>query len=269
MTYRSTSWRFSVWAALALVAFFLAGCVTTTDSRFSREADRQEAIADYVQLATAYIGQGNLDRARHHLDRALDLDSDNAGALAAMGLIYNAEGEPELAEKSFRDAISSDAGYTRARVYYGAFLYGQGRMDDAAAQFRAASRDTDYKDRGSVFFNLGMTQERLDQLENASTSYRRAVELTRGDARSLLALSRVLTEQGKFSAASRYYARLTTMMQRNERLRHSPESLLTGIRIALHLNDRNQEASLALQLKNNFPESVEYQRYKALISNGQ
>ena len=85
MTYRSTSWRFSVWAALALVAFFLAGCVTTTDSRFSREADRQEAIADYVQLATAYIGQGNMDRARHHLDRALDLDSDNAGALAAMG----------------------------------------------------------------------------------------------------------------------------------------------------------------------------------------
>ena len=46
------------------------------------------------------------------------------------------------------------------------------------------------------------------------------------------------------------------------------ESLLTGIRIAHHLNNRNQEASLALQLKNNFPESVEYQQYKALMSNG-
>jgi len=268
VTYRSTSWRLSVIAALTLVASLVTGCVTTTDSRFSREADRQEAIADYVQLATAYIGQGNLERARHHLERALDLDSDSAGALAAMGLIYNAEGEAALAEKSFKRAISSDSDYTRARVYYGAFLYGQGRMEEAVGQFRLAARDTEYKDRGSVFFNLGMTQERLQDVEGATASYRRAVELTRGDARSLLALSRVLAEQGEFNAASRYYARLSMMMQKNDRLRHSPESLLTGIRIAHHLNNRNQEASLALQLKNNFPESVEYQQYKALMSNG-
>ncbi|MBW0146012.1 type IV pilus biogenesis/stability protein PilW [Marinobacter arenosus] len=250
-----------------LAALFVTGCVTTTDSRFSREADRQEAVEDYVQLATAYIGQGNLDRARHHLDRALDLDSDSPKAKAAMGLVYNAEGEAELAESSFKEAISSDPGYTRARVYYGAFLYGQGRMEDARNQFRAASRDTEYKDRGSVFFNLGMTQERLDELDNAATSYRRAVELSRGDARSLLALSRVLADQGDFNSAARYYSRLSSMMQRDERLRHSPESLLTGIRIARHLDNRNQEASLALQLKNNFPESVEYQQYKVLISN--
>ena len=266
MTYRSTNRHYSV-VALMMAVLFVTGCVTTTDSRFSREADRQEAIEDYVQLATAYIGQGNLDRARHHLERALDLDSDSAAARAAMGLVYNAEGEAELAESSFKRAISSDPGYTRARVYYGAFLYGQGRMDDSRDQFRAASRDTEYPDRGSVFFNLGMTQERLDEPDNAATSYRRAVELTRGDARSLLALSRVLADQGDYDSAARYYTRLSSMMQRNDRLRHSPESLLTGIRIARHLDNRNQEASLALQLKNNFPESVEYQQYKVLISN--
>ncbi|MBW7469608.1 type IV pilus biogenesis/stability protein PilW [Marinobacter sp. M216] len=250
-----------------LAALFVTGCVTTTDSRFSREADRQEAVEDYVQLATAYIGQGNLDRARHHLDRALDLDADSPAAKAAMGLVYNAEGEAELAESSFKQAIATDQGYTRARVYYGAFLYGQGRIEEARDQFRAASRDTEYKERGSVFFNLGMTQERLDELDNAANSYRRAVELSRGDARSLLALSRVLADQGDYDAAARYYTRLASMMQRNDRLRHSPESLLTGIRIARHLDNRNQEASLALQLKNNFPESVEYQQYKVLISN--
>lgn len=266
MTYRSTIWRFSA-VALVWATLLVTGCVTTTDSRFSREADRQEAVDDYVQLATAYIGQGNLDRARHHLDRALALESESPSARAAMGLVYNAEGEPELAESSFERAIDSDAGYTRARVYYGAFLYGQGRMDEARDQFRAASRDTEYKDRGSVFFNLGMTQERLDELDNAEASYRRAVELSRGDARSLLALSRVLAEQGDYSAAARYYSRLSSMMQKNDRLRHSPESLLTGIRIARYLDNRNQEASLALQLKNNFPESVEYQQYKVLISN--
>lgn len=251
-----------------LLTLVITGCVTTTDSRFSREADREEALQNYVTLATAYIGQGNLDRARHHLERALKIDSDNPGARAAMGLIYNAEGEAELAEKNFRQAISEDPGYTRARIYYGAFLFGQGRMSDARDQFRAASRDTAYEDRGAVFFNLGMTQERLEEFESAVTSYRRAVELTRGDARPLLALARVSVELGNYDDAARYYSRLLSLMERNPRLVHSPESLLTGIRIARHIDDDSLEGTLALQLRNNFPESVEYQQYKVLISNG-
>ena len=84
---------------VVLLAMFVAGCVTNTDSRFAREADRDKAVRNYVQLGTAYIGQNNLERARHHLERALELSPDDPGALAAMGLIYNAEGEPELAER--------------------------------------------------------------------------------------------------------------------------------------------------------------------------
>jgi len=254
---------------VVLLAMFVAGCVTNTDSRFAREADRDKAVRNYVQLGTAYIGQNNLERARHHLERALELSPDDPGALAAMGLIYNAEGEPELAERSFRESLDSDQGYTRGRVYYGAFLYGAGRFEDSREQFLAASRDTSYNDRASVFFNLGLTEERIGNLEGATTAYRRAVELSRGDAKSLLALSRTLVESGELQAASRHYSRLMTLMQRNQNLRHSPESLFTGIRIARHQGDRNRESSLALQLKNNFPNSVEYQQYRVMTSNGQ
>ncbi|WP_193601661.1 type IV pilus biogenesis/stability protein PilW [Marinobacter salexigens] len=263
---KSVSGRLVTVAAL-LTALLLTGCVTTTDNRFSREADRQKAVDNYVQLASAYIGQGNIERARHHLDRALEIEPNSPQALAAQGLIYNSDGEPELAEASFKKAISRDSGYTRARVYYGAFLYAQERFEESRNQFRAASRDTNYKDRGAVFYNLGMTQERLGQKAEALVSYRRASELTRGDARSLLSLSRVMVETGDVAGASRYYGRLLSIMQRNPNLQHSPESLLTGIRIARQSGDRNQEASLVLQLKNKYPESVEYQQYKALISN--
>ncbi|EMP56665.1 type IV pilus biogenesis protein PilF (TPR repeat) [Marinobacter santoriniensis NKSG1] len=256
--------------ALILVGLAgLAGCVTTTNSPFAREADKQEAIHNYVKLATAYIGQGNFERARHHLDRALQIDPDNAAALSARGLVENANGETELADESFRKAIDSDPGYTRGRVYYGAFLYAQGRMEEARNQFRAASRDTEYKDRGSVFYNLGLTQEKLGEPDKAATSYRRAVELSRGDSRPLLSLSRVLVEEGNYQAASRYYSRLLSVIAHNKSIKHSAESLYTGIRIARHFNDRDQEASLALLLKNEYPESVEYQQYKVLISNGQ
>ncbi|MBQ0748456.1 MAG: type IV pilus biogenesis/stability protein PilW [Marinobacter sp.] len=263
---KSVGLRFSAVATL-LVALFVTGCVTTTDSRFSREADRHKAVENYVELATAYIGQGNVERARIHLDRALELAPENPQALAALGLIYNADGEPELAEKTFKKAISENPDYTRARVYYGAFLYSQGRLEESRNQFRAASRDTDYNGRGSVFYNLGMTQERLGELDEALVSYRRASELTRGDARSLLSLARVMVETGDVAGAARYYDRLLLMMQKNDGLVHSPESLLTGIRIARFLGDGNQESSMVLQLRNKYPESVEYQQYKALISN--
>jgi len=263
---KSVGIRFSA-AATLLVALFVTGCVTTTDSRFSREADSQKAVESYVELATAYIGQGNVERARLHLDRALELEPEDAHALATLGLIYNADGEPELAERTFKKAISNDPDYTRARVYYGAFLYSQGRMEESRDQFRAASRDTDYNGRGSVFYNLGMTQERLGELDDALVSYRRASELTRGDARSLLSLARVMVETGDVAGAARYYDRLLLMMQRSDGLVHSPESLLTGIRIARYLGDGNQESSMVLQLRNRYPESVEYQQYKALISN--
>ncbi|HTN35383.1 MAG TPA: type IV pilus biogenesis/stability protein PilW [Marinobacter sp.] len=268
MTIKTTS-RFFPTLVLVLATVFVTACVTTTDSRFSREADKQEAIDRYVKLATAYIAQGSYDRAKHHLDRALEIDSKNPAALAAMGLVLNAEGEEDLAEASFKRAISEDGGYTRGRVYYGAFLYGQGNIEGARDQFQIASRDTNYQERGSVFFNLGMTQERLGEQADAANSYRRSVELSRGDARSLLSLSRVLVEQGDWEAAARYYDRLILAMQKNQSLSHSPESLLLGIRIARHQNDHNREASLALQLKNNYPESAEYQQYRGLRANGQ
>ena len=57
------------------------------------------------------------------------------------------------------------------------------------------------------------------------------------------------------------------MMQGNTRLTHSAESLYTGIRIARYFGDKDQEASMALLLRNEFPESTEYQQYKVLIAN--
>ncbi|MDF0750646.1 type IV pilus biogenesis/stability protein PilW [Marinobacter sp. 71-i] len=255
--------------SVVLLAMFVTGCVTNTDSRFAREADRDKAVRNYVQLGTAYIGQNNLERARHHLERALELAPENPGALAAMGLVYNAEGESELAERSFKEALANNETYTRGHVYYGAFLYGERRFEDARDQFMAASRNTSYDDRASVFFNLGLTEERIGNLEGAVTAYRRAVDLSRGDPKSLMALSRTLVESGEYQAASRHYSRLMTLMQRNQNLRHSPESLYTGIRIARHFGERNKESSLGLLLKNNFPNSVEYQQYRVMMSNGQ
>ena len=250
---------------LLLVGLF-AGCVTVSDSRFAREENEDKAVENYVQLATAYLSQGNYDRSRMHLERALELQPNDAAALATQGLLYQAEGDPELAEEAYRDALQSDSGYTRGRVFYGAFLYGNERYEEAREQFLMASRDTSYSDRASVFYNLGRASEELDDMVGAVEAYRRALELGRGNPRWLLALSRSLVASGDHAAAARYYDRLLTMMQRNPRLEHSPESLLVGIRIARHFRDYDQESSLALLLRNRFPDSEEYRTFKVIMA---
>lgn len=251
---------------MLLAAMLVSGCVTTTDSGFAREADKDAAVQNYVRLATSYLSQGNYERARKHLDRALELDSSDAGALAAQGLMFQAEGDPDLADESFRQALKSDPGYTRGRVFYGAFLYNRGRYLEARDQFETATRNTGYEDRASVFFNLGRVEERLGNLEAAASAYRRAAELKRGDPDALLAASRVLVELGEFSDASRYYSRLDAMIKRIPKVRHSAESLWTGIRIARHFGQQDQASSLALSLRNRFPDSEEYRQYRSMKS---
>lgn len=253
-------------ATLALVVS-LAGCVTTTNSPFAREADKDKAVQNYVQLATAYIAQGNFDRARSHLDRALDIDPTNAPALATMGLVHQRNGESQLAEESFRDALSEDSGYTRGHVYYGAFLYSEGQYEKAREQFALASEDTGYEERASVFYNLGRIELRLGHDKQASSAFERSVKLSRGDPRYLLALSTTLVKLGDFDAAAGYYNRLTDVMRHDPKLTQSPQSLLTGIRIARHFQNHDVESSLALLLRNQFPTSDQYQQYKVLKAN--
>ncbi len=259
----------NVLISLGVVVVLLTGCVTSSDSRFAREADEGKAVRNYVQLATAYIDQGNFDRARNHLERALEIKPDSPSALAAMGLIYQREGDSKLARESFSKAIGNDGNYTRGRVYYGAFLYDQKDFSGAKEQFVKASADTAYEDRGSVFFNLGQIHQRLGETENAVNAFQRSVELTRGEPRALLSLSTTLVETGSYTEASRYYSRLMTVMDGNRQMQHSPESLLTGIQLARYFNEWDREASLALVLKNQYPESDQYQQYKALMSNDQ
>lgn len=244
----------------------LQGCVTQTDSSLRGKADASRAEAAYVQLGLAYIAEGNLTEARDNLRRALEINSSSAPAMSAEGLIFQMQGEPERAEERYRQALNADSDYTRGRTYYGAFLYAQGRFEDAYQQFREASQDVDFPDRAQVFYNMALCAARLDRDEEAIAAYQQALNI-QGDSFEVLSeMSRLLVYTGRYEEAARYYTRLERLVAASPRVQHTARSLYTGLRLARRQGDRNREASLALLLRNLYPESSEYQQYKALTA---
>ena len=241
---------------LLLVASLLGGCVTTGDVDPMRTAKgRDEARDAYVQLGIAYIQQGDTQRAKVPLKNALELDSSNADAHAALAMAFQLEMESKLADEHFRKALSQRPNDARLLNNYGGFLFEQQRYQDAMNTYLKAAEDNLYPERSRVFENLGLTALQLNQREQAKQHFQRALRLSSRQPRALLEMAVMSYEDKEYVPARRYYDSYSEMAPQNAR------SLLLGARLAEVFEDRDRAASLGLQLRRLYPASREYQQY--------
>jgi|TARA_A100001391_G_scaffold205423_1_gene206112 type IV pilus assembly protein PilF len=242
-------------ALLLLLTGLLAGCVSSgsTDPLRTDEG-RQQARDAYIQLGIGYLQQGAAARAKTPLRKALEIDPNSADAHAALALVFQTEMENELADKHYREALSSrkDA---RILNNYGSFLFEQKRYPEAMERFRQASEDNMYSERARVFQNLGMTALQLGQREEAELHFTRSLRLDSRQPRALLELAIMAFEDKQYVPAKRYYDSFSQLAEQNAR------SLLLGIRLANIHQDRDTAASLALQLRRLYPGTDEYKQY--------
>jgi type IV pilus assembly protein PilF len=244
-------------AALALLAIFASGCVTTTEGGF--KADRKEEVARRVDAATQYLQKGNTEQAIVHLRRALEIDPHSAPVNETLARVFAQSGEYELADQHFRTAIQYDPAFSRARNNYAAFLYDRGRIDDAIVQLEQVVADTLYEKRADAFTNLGKAYLRKGQTAKAEEVFGRAIKMDRRQAAAMLELADINVQHGQYPEAARLFG-----LYRAAGPQPTPRSLLLGIRIARATGDRDNEASYALQLKGLYPESDEYRTYQAM-----
>ncbi|KIQ37361.1 MULTISPECIES: type IV pilus biogenesis/stability protein PilW [Pseudomonas syringae group] len=247
----------SVRAPLLLcVVMLLVGCVSTGNvNPLSTSQGREEARKAYVQLGIGYLQQGQTERAKVPLKKALELDGSDAGANAALALVFQAEMEPELADQYFRKALSASRNDTRIVNNYGSFLYEQKRYKEAYERFEQAAADNLYPERSRVFESLGMTSIKLGNREQAREHFTKALRLDNQQPRALLEMAELSYEDGHYVPARDYYDRFSQLSEQNAR------SLLLGTRLAKVYEDRNKAASFGLQLKRLYPGTPEYQQY--------
>ncbi|QEY61503.1 type IV pilus biogenesis/stability protein PilW [Metapseudomonas lalkuanensis] len=243
-------------AALLLVSTaLLAACVSTGQVDPMKTDKGRDAARDaYIELGIGYLKQGATERAKVPLKKALELDSSNADANAALALVFQTEMEPELADQHYRKALSSR---NDARILnnYGSFLYEQGRYKDAYDRFQQAADDNLYPERSRVFENLGLTALKMNNPALAKQHFEKSLRLNRQQPKALLEMAQLSFDEKQYVPARDYYQRYSRIADQ------TAQSLLLGSRLATIFEDRDQAASLGLQLKRLYPGTPEYQQY--------
>lgn len=254
--------------ALCLVfalAMLVGGCVTETIGEpFGGERSDEQALRDYLQLATGYLEQNDLANTKRHLDNAAALDANNSDVAALWGLVYAQEREPDLADQQFRRALRIDPGNSQARNNYAAFLFAQSRFDDAYEQLESVVADTSYNNRAQAFENLGLAALRLERLEDAEYAFTRAVQLNNNQLRSSLELASLYVQKQDLRQASIYYRNYLTLLQLY-RSAQSARGLWVGIQLENALGNADNARAYGAQLEASFRGTPEHQLYRQSV----
>ncbi len=224
------------------VYLLLVACASQPDIPARSKAEIQKSVDSYTQLGFAYLERQNLERAKRSFVKALTINDDAPNALHGMALIYQQEGENQLAERYFRQALSQDKQFSVARNNFAAFLYANARYDEACQQLRQTVSDTLYLNRQLAFENLGLCEQQRGRLEQADSAFQRALQLNKQSARTLLELAHIKQLQNKPLDSWDYLQRHWKVAKATER------SLRLGIHLAEILGKRADGNRMAAEL---------------------
>lgn len=240
---------------VAASVLMVVGCVTTTNQP-ERVVDLEKAESTHVQAGLGYLRQSDKESARRHFHKALKLNSNSAGAYNGLAIVYQLEEQWERAEEYYRKALAIDSDYSLARNNYGAFLFAQQRYKEAEKQLALVAKDFTYERRFAALLNLGRTQLKLGQTDEAISSFKQTLGINHRVALAHLELADVYFSKGEFTLSKQHLDQFGKVSRQNSR------SLWLGVRLERIFGNQDKEASYAMALKNLHPYSAEYLEYK-------
>lgn len=154
-------------------------------------------------LSSAYLDQGNLDRAEKAARRALELQKNEPGIYLTLAQVSMSRRRFEEAELLLRQALEVDPQYGPAYVSLGTLYNNRGRRDEAMKFFETAI-EMDPGTTGPLAYNaIGNWQlARLD-LDGAREAFNQSLKLDQLNGNAHAGLAAVLIEEGNIDEAEK------------------------------------------------------------------
>lgn len=230
----------------------LSACTTTETPPAGTRSDLKEAARLNTDMGIEYMRKGQFDLALEKLQRAIEQDDELGSAHSAIALLHQRRGEPKLAGKHFREALALNADDPVTLNNFGAFLCGQGEIEDAEEVFLRAAKNRDNVAPADAWANAGICARGDPKaLDRAEGYLREALRLNSRHGNALAQLAQV-------SLDKKDYLRARAFLQRYESsFRPNAQTLWIGAQTERALGDNAAARSYERRLRGEFPDSRE------------
>jgi tetratricopeptide (TPR) repeat protein len=185
-----------------------AGDLETAEVRLALALEYSPKFTEaWVNLGLVELRLHDLKKAHKDLLRARSLNEDLPAPHHALGLLEEAQGRSEPAEKHYRDALRVDPGFAASRVNLGRMMFRQGRVDESREQFERLTEVAPDSLEGWV--GLVEALLRLGREEDADHTTSRARARFGDRPELVLLVARQLLRRGAFAEVEPLLAPLT------------------------------------------------------------
>jgi type IV pilus assembly protein PilF len=232
---------------MLVAVLFSASCVNQQQQEKENENLKSRARA-HTDLGAVYYQQKQLEIALEEFNNAVKIDPSFASAYNGLGLVNAELGKDDIADASFRKSIQLEPSNSEAHNNYGSFLCSRNRIDESITEFLAAVKNPLYATPAMAYTNAAICSMRKKNTAGAEQYLQRALQI---DPLSQTAAYQLASLQFKRNDAVAAKKTLQNVMLS----RPSPEVLWLGIQIERVVGGKDAEASYALQLRRQYPDS--------------
>ena len=232
----------------------LGACVAPQNSSRPSQnsnANKRKVAVLKTQIAIEHLKERDFALALTKLEKATSTDPNYPEAYNAMGIVYSQIGENEKADKNFQRSLRLAGNNPVTLNNYGQFLCQTGEHEKGQTMFKKAAANPLYRTPEIALNNAGTCALNESNKEQAEIYFRQALEKNPRVPTALLQMATITYDSGRYLPARAYIQRYS------EIARHVPQSLLLGVLVERELGDKDAEASYALSLEKNFPDSEE------------
>lgn len=241
---------------LTLLISLLSACQQYSNggSSLNRPTKTTNQIAQTnLRLGTAYMSQGDYERALEKLQTALKADPNYYATLNVLGVLHQRMGRNADAEQYFKKALKPFPDEPLTLNNYGQFLCSQGRFVEAIDSFVKAAENPLYDNPAVAYSNAGTCSLNSGALEQAKSYFQQALERNPNLSFALIQMADLSLQANNSLSARAFLQRYHAVAE------HSPRSLWLAVQVESNLKDMDRASSYALLLKNKFPSSLEAQ----------